>query len=90
MAIAAAVGPTRRLYGVESNNDCDVAFIASDKWRLPAHSEVLKESNVVFRSMFSPDFSYPQEEGTGLLRVDVEDVDGRALDNLLRYSLGMF
>lgn len=72
------------VYGLEE--DSDIVFYTANQWRLPANSHVLKESNnVVFRSMFSNNFSFPTEKGTSFLRIDVEDVQGKALDNLLRY-----
>lgn len=83
--------PVAHIYGEETG--CDVVFLAGqdepNRWRLPAHSAVLKSANLVFNKMFSePYFSPPKGEGEGqaLFTIDVPDVDGRALDNLLRLA----
>ena len=70
-------------YGEE--NGCDIIFLAGrddDIWRLPAHKFLLTQSTPVFNAMLSPRF-LPNEAPVPYT-VHIPDVDGKALDNLLR------
>ena len=81
--------PVTHIYGEEKG--CDVVFLVGqdvpNSWRLPAHSIVLKNTNIVFNKMLSEPYFPTQEgllDGSGVSTIHITDVDGRALDNLLR------
>ncbi|CAG7784963.1 unnamed protein product [Allacma fusca] len=74
-------------YGEEAG--CDIIFLAGrddDIWRLPAHKFLLTRENPVFNAMLSP--IYLPQETPSPHTIRITDVDGRALDNLLRSIYG--
>lgn len=64
----------------DSEAGSDVVFLVGpEQWRFPGHKAVLAATNPVFQAMLNGPMA--SEDTT----IPIEDVDGRAFDNLLRY-----
>jgi BTB/POZ domain-containing protein 1/2 len=63
----------------DSEAGSDVVFIVGpEQWRFPGNRAVLADANSVFRAMLHGPLASVETT------IPIEDVDGRAFDNLLR------
>lgn len=64
----------------DSEAGSDVVFlVGQEQWRFPGHRAVLAAANPVFQAMLNGPMA--SRDNT---TIPIEDVDGRAFDNLLR------
>ncbi|PNF42920.1 hypothetical protein B7P43_G11846 [Cryptotermes secundus] len=64
----------------DSEAGSDVVFLVGpEQWRFPGHKAILAATNPVFQAMLNGPMA--SQDTT----IPIEDVDGRAFDNLLRY-----
>ncbi|PSN57673.1 hypothetical protein C0J52_05425 [Blattella germanica] len=66
------------LYDSEAGSDVEF-IVGPEKWRFPGHRAVLSAANPVFQALL--DGPMATHDNT----IPIEDVDGRAFDNVLRY-----
>lgn len=72
--------PRRWVSLFDSEDDSDVVFLVGpEQWRFPGHKTVLTAANPVFQAMLAGPMA------THDTTIPIEDVDGRAFENLLRY-----
>jgi BTB/POZ domain-containing protein 1/2 len=63
----------------DSEAGSDVIFLVGpEQWRFPGHKAVLAATNPVFQAMLNGPMASQD------ITIPIEDVDGRAFDNLLR------
>jgi BTB/POZ domain-containing protein 1/2 len=64
----------------DSEAGSDVIFLVGpEQWRFPGHKAVLTATNPVFQAMLNGPLASKNTT------IPIEDVEGRAFDNLLRY-----